>query len=135
MYKSKSEAMLRGTLKRANLSPRIKPAEQAKLLERPINAKMTDDELIEFNSVAKPLSVLLEELRPVVKPLRGQNPIQIATRLNADGWKTAQGRRWDARLVYLLLAYLSGKPVARTTKAKTKSTPTLVATAFPPSRQ
>ncbi len=120
MYKSKSKAMLRGAIMRANLSPRVKPAELAKLAERPINSKMTDDELIEFNSTAKPRSVLLDELRPVVKPLSGQTPLQIATRLNADGWKTAQGRRWDARLVFLLLAFLSGKPVPRVTTRKPK---------------
>lgn len=118
MYKSKSASMKRGAMMRAHLSPRIKSAEQVKLPERPLNAKMTDDERIEFNSAAKPLGVLLDELRPVVTPLNGQKPLRIATRLNVGGWTTAQGRRWDARLVYLLLAYLSGKPVAHVTKRR-----------------
>lgn len=110
--------MLRGAMKRANLSPRGQPAKLAKLVERPLNAKITDDELIEFNSLTKPKSVLLNELRPVVKPLTGQKPLQIATHLNSAGWKTAQGRRWNARLVTLLLDFLSGKPVARIRRKK-----------------
>lgn len=118
MYKSKSAAMLRGAMKRANLSPRVTSAKLAKLVERPLNAKITDDELIEFNSLTKPKSVLLNELRPVIKRLSGQEAVHISTHLNSEGWKTAQGRRWDARLVTLLLDFLSDKPVARIRRMK-----------------
>ncbi len=111
MYKGKSASMQRGAMER--YSPLATPTALAKLAERPFNAKMTDDELIEFNSVAMPRHVLLDNLRPIVAPLRRQTPLKIATHLNVAGWRTAQGRRWNARLVYLLLAFLSGKPLPR----------------------
>jgi hypothetical protein len=81
-----------------------------KLVLRNPKARATADELLEFETSQKPLQALLNELRPIIKRLRAaghDRPSKIALKLNAEGRKTAQGRRWSERRVILLLRLLS----------------------------
>ena len=101
MYKTTSKFMQAG---RGRDVPRAKP-----VIRHP-RARATEDELREFNTGETTLDDLLDQLRPVVKRLRvakGVSPGQLAKLLNAEGWTTAQGRRWNERRVILLLRFLA----------------------------
>ncbi|MBW0149981.1 MAG: hypothetical protein KXJ53_02115 [Phenylobacterium sp.] len=116
MYKTTSKSMQRG----GRDIPRKKP-----ILRHP-RARATEDELREFSTGETPQDDLLDQLRPVVKRLRGANnlrPGQLAKLLNAEGWTTAQGRRWDERKVVLLLRLLAEQAARRRTVRATAPKP------------
>lgn len=116
MYKTTSKSMQKGM---GRDIPRKKP-----IIRHP-RARATEDELREFNTGETPKDVLLDQLRPVLKRLRGSTkprPGQLAKLLNAEGWTTAQGRRWDERKVTLLLRLLAEQS-ARRRSLKAKTTP------------
>jgi hypothetical protein len=99
--------------------------EKPKPTMRDRRAKITADELHEFNTAQMPLNVLLDQLRPVIKDLsRGEtkpSPGQLAKLLNAKGWKTAQGRLWNERRVILLLRLMAEQSARRRRSPKAKA--------------
>lgn len=117
MYKTTSRFMQTGM---GRDIPRKKP------VLRHLRARATEDELREFNTGETPQDDLLDQLRPVVKRLRGSKtlrPGQLAKLLNAEGWTTAQGRRWDERRVVLLLRLLGEQAARRRTIKAVASKP------------
>jgi hypothetical protein len=74
---------------------------------------MTEAEMVHFNSDAIGLGPLFAKLEPVVKAdARDQTrkPVDVSLRLNAEGYRTADGAAWSPRLVHFLLALMFNKP-------------------------
>ncbi len=74
---------------------------------------MTEAEMVHFNSDAVGLGPLFARLEPVVKAYardQTRKPADVSIRLNAEGYKTADGAAWTPRLVHFLLALMFNKP-------------------------
>ena len=81
---------------------------------------MTELEMLHFNSPTVSLSALFGLLEPLIKSYaRGhtRKPVDVALRLNAEGYKTACSAPWTPRLVYFLLKLMFNdadrKPISR----------------------
>lgn len=99
MYKTTSKSMQKAT---GRDIPRKTP-----VLRHP-NARIIKDELPDFDTAQKPRQALLDELRPVMRRLGNQErPGLLAKLLNAERWRTSQGRKWNERRVILLLRFLN----------------------------
>lgn len=126
------------------LAPAVPPTANPKLvfpkLKRAADYSrepMTEAEMVQFNSSAVGLGQLFAKLGPVVKAYardQTRKPVDVSRRLNAEGYKTAEGAAWTPRLVHFLLALMfnDSKPnkkaeahfvrPARPAPAKTPST-------------
>jgi hypothetical protein len=74
---------------------------------------MTEAEMVHFNSDAVGLGQLFAKLEPVVKAYardQTRKPVDVSRRLNAEGYKTADGAAWTPRLVHFLLALMFNDP-------------------------
>ena len=74
---------------------------------------MTEAEMVHFNSDAVGLGALFTKLEPVVKAYareQTRKPVDVSRRLNAEGYKTADGAAWTPRLVHFLLALMFNDP-------------------------
>jgi hypothetical protein len=74
---------------------------------------MTEVEMVHFNSDAVGLGQLFAKLEPVVKAYardQTRKPVEVSRRLNAEGYKTADGAAWTPRLVHFLLALMFNGP-------------------------
>lgn len=103
MYKAKSEAMKRGTLKR-NRTPLT--AEDLKHFKK---TQISQQELAHFSFGAVTQDILFEQLEPVVRAYAVAGfraPKEIARLLNKNGIKTACGEPWNAQLAWFLLSFL-----------------------------
>lgn len=72
-------------------------------------APMTETEMVHFNSDTVGLGALFARLEPVVKAYareQTRKPVDVSHRLNAEGYTTAAGAPWTARLVHFLLALM-----------------------------
>jgi len=77
--------------------------------ERDSREPMTAAEMAHFNSEKVGLGELFARLEPVVKAYAREHtrkPPDVARRLNADGYRTADGAAWTPRLVRFLLALM-----------------------------
>jgi hypothetical protein len=116
MYKTTSKSMQKG----GRDIPRKKP-----IIRHP-RARATEEELRDFNTGETSKDDLLDQLRPVLKRMRGTTkprPGQLAKLLNAEGWTTAQGRRWDERKVTLLLRLMAEQSARRRTQRAAAAPP------------
>jgi hypothetical protein len=76
-------------------------------------APMTEAEMVQFNSDAVGLGALFAKLEPIVKAYardQTRKPVDVSLRLNAEGYKTADGAAWTPRLVHFLLALMFNDP-------------------------
>jgi hypothetical protein len=74
---------------------------------------MTEAEMVHFNSDAVGLGALFAKLEPIVKVYardQTRKPVDVSRRLNAEGYKTADGAVWTPRLVHFLLALMFNDP-------------------------
>jgi hypothetical protein len=74
---------------------------------------MTEAEMVHFNSDAVGLGQLFAKLEPIVKAYardQTRKPVDVSRRLNAEGYKAADGALWTPRLVHFLLALMFNDP-------------------------
>jgi hypothetical protein len=70
---------------------------------------MTKAEMVHFDNKRVALADLFRKLEPVIKKYAREGtrkPKDVTLRLNADGFRTADGAKWTPRLVYFLLALM-----------------------------
>jgi hypothetical protein len=100
----------------APASPTARPASKFPKRNQAANYSrepMTESETVHFNSDALGLGPLFAKLEPVVKAYardQTRKPVDVSTRLNAEGYKTADGAAWTPRLVHFLLALMFNDP-------------------------
>lgn len=117
MYKSKSESMKRGALKRRSVPL---TAEDRKLFKKTV---ISQQELAHFSFGAITRDILLGQLEPVVNAyvVAGfRAPKEIARLLNKNGVKTACGEQWNAQLAWFLLSFLHERRKQRTQERAVK---------------
>ena len=110
----------------------VPPAKAAKIVASPSKSAvttkydMTTAEMIHYHSKEISIAELCDKLKPIVKIYAragDRKPRDVAIRLNADGYRTANGSRWTPRLTHFLLGLIFLEPTPPATKGGSISTP------------